>query len=110
MSFTYDEENNSPVTNPDALSHFKQVVAAHSAGQGGPRMSMAPVPTKAMKAFSQRVWSAQDWEAIQKMDQLKWFHGKEWYDAGVFEWNGVGRPIPILGKPTLGTRGAEDVY
>lgn len=107
----YDEEANAVIDAPDPLAHFRQAHAASQAGEGGPRMS-APPPPKALKQFNQRVWHLQDWEAIQRMEALKWLHGKEHYDASVFEWNGVGRPIrtkPIIRTQMHGLRMPEDV-
>lgn len=108
----YDEEANVVIDAPDPLAHFRQSHAASQAGLGGPRMSAPPPPTKSMRAFNQDVWHLQDWEAIQKMDAIKWLHGKEHYDASVFEWNGVGRPFktkPIIRTQLHGWRMPGDV-
>lgn len=108
----YDEEANGVIDAPDPLAHFRQAHAASQAGQGGPRMSAPPPPTKSMKAFNQRVWHLQDWEALQRVESLKWLLGKESYDAGVFEWNGVGRPMrtkQIVRTQMHGLRMPEEV-
>lgn len=58
-------------------------------------------PTRTLKHLNQKVWSEQDLEAVEVLDDTRkmWGTDPEWYDETKFEFDGFGKKIGYPFKP-----------